>query len=555
MGRRRDRGGRLPVPGWEDETRLFERSLANERQFLDGAESAATREQLRKAAARVPVRDAEVPGLANPNERMEKGFAKTLAYRVLASEGVVSRNVAKRLSGQWGRDASKFHRKWHLELEEALSELGLLGRLRRFEHHVSHAANAYFTSGFDPALIVTLDGYGSGLAGSVAIGRDGRIERLHGVEFPHSLGTFYESVTSGLGFNPIGTRARSSASRPTATRGALGRAPRPLRTRSRASSRSSRATTCTSRACWPREFPKIDVAAAYQHVLEEVAVAYVSHYVRHTGIGNLVLSGGVAANVKLNQRIHEIEGVERIFVHPNMGDGGCGTGAAYLAQNGCPPEVVPLHDVYLGPAFDERTSVDALRRAQLPFDHYEPIAPRIAGLLAAGRVVARFDGRMEYGPRALGNRSILYHAKRAEREPVAQPAAGPHRVHAVRARHAVRRPHECYRNLDGAEHAAEFMTMTFDCTPWMKENSPAAVHVDGTARPQLVTRESNPPLHELLTEYHQLTGIPSVINTSFNMHEEPIVCTPDDAIRAFLQGNLDYLAIGNCLVAHPSMRR
>ena len=115
-----------PFLGWEEETRLFERNLADERQFLDVAESAATRDQLRKAAARVPVRDAEVPGLASPNERMEKGFAKTLAYRVLASEGVVSRNVAKRLSGQWGRDASKFHRKWHLELEEALAELGLL---------------------------------------------------------------------------------------------------------------------------------------------------------------------------------------------------------------------------------------------------------------------------------------------------------------------------------------------------------------------------------------------------------------------------------------------
>ena len=133
---------------------------------------------------------------------MEKGFAKTLAYKLLASEGVVSRNVAKRLSDQWGREASAFHRKWHVELEGALDELGLLKKLKRIEHHDSHAANAYYGSGFDEALIVTLDGYGSGLAGSVAVGRGGRIERVHGVEFPHSLGTFYESVTSGLGFKP-----------------------------------------------------------------------------------------------------------------------------------------------------------------------------------------------------------------------------------------------------------------------------------------------------------------------------------------------------------------
>ena len=114
--------------------------------------------------------------------------------------------------------------------------------------------------------------------------------------------------------------------------------------------------------------------------------------------------------------------------------------------------------------------------------------------------------------------------------------------------------HANYKLIDGAEYAAQFMTLTFDCTERMKSDSPAAVHVDGTARPQLVTATSNPSFYKIISEYHRLTGIPSVINTSFNMHEEPIVCTPDDAIRAFLQGNLDYLAIGDCLVAHPSSR-
>ena len=109
--------------------------------------------------------------------------------------------------------------------------------------------------------------------------------------------------------------------------------------------------------------------------------------------------------------------------------------------------------------------------------------------------------------------------------------------------------------MDGGEYAAQFMTLTFDCTEKMKETSPAAVHIDGTARPQLVTEQSNPSFHRILREYHALTGIPSVINTSFNMHEEPIVCSPDDAIRAFLQGNLDCLAIGNFLVVHPSAKR
>ena len=113
----------------------------------------------------------------------------------------------------------------------------------------------------------------------------------------------------------------------------------------------------------------------------------------------------------------------------------------------------------------------------------------------------------------------------------------------------------CYKNITGGEYAALFMTLTFDCTDSMKRDCPAAVHIDGTARPQLVSAESSPSFHRIITEYYKLTGIPSVINTSFNMHEEPIVCTPDDAIRAFLQGNLDYLAIGDYLDEHPSARQ
>jgi len=543
-----------PFLGWEEETRLFERNLQREREFLDDAENAATSVQLRQAAARVPARKGTIPGLREPNETMGKGLAKTLAYKLLASEGVVSRNVAKRLSDQWGREASTFHRKWHVELEGALEELGLLQKLKRIEHHDSHAANAYFTSGFDEALIVTLDGYGSGLAGSVAIGRGGRIERVHGVEFPHSLGTFYESVTSGLGFKPsrhegkiVGLAAYGD---PAILRDVLldrfHREPGTFRIVESNNTYFARLLAS--------EFPKIDVAAAYQHVLEVVASEYVSHYLEQLGVQNLVLSGGVVANVKLNQRLRELPGIKGIFVHPNMGDGGCGTGAAMLEFVGTPALMDRLPDVFLGPDFTDDQVADALARAQLPFDRYASIEAKIASLIAAGKVVARFNGRMEYGPRALGNRSILYHAKepsvnqwlnqrlgRTEFMPFAPATLAEHR-------------HACYRNVDGADYAAEFMTLTFDCTDEMKRTCPAAVHVDGTARPQLVTATSNPGFHAILTEYYQLTGIPSVINTSFNMHEEPIVCTPDDAIRAFLQGNLDYLAIGSCLVAHPSMR-
>ena len=546
-----------PFLDWREETRLFECNLATEREFLDQSGSSKTNAQVKEALSRVPERTYEIPGLRQPNERMDKGFAKTLAYRFLGNERVVSRNVAKRSSSQWGHEASAFHKKWHTELENSLEDFGLLGRLKRIEHHSSHAANAYYTSGFDEALVVTLDGYGSGLAGSVGVALFGAIERIHSLEYPHSLGTFYESVTSALGLQPsrhegkvVGLAAYGD---PAVLRDLL---------LSRFHQEAGNFRILESNNVYfsrllAAEFPKIDVAAAYQHVLELVACAYVGHYVQKTGLKNLVLSGGVVANVKLNQRLKALAGVEKIFIHPNMGDGGCGTGAALLEFVDPAHRAVskPLTDVFLGPSFSPDEIAGALATSQLPFTMYTPIEPKIAALIAAGKVVARFNGRMEYGPRALGNRSILYHAKEPAVNQWLNQRLGRTEFMPFAPATLFEARHQCYRNVDGADYAAQFMTLTFDCTDAMKRDSPAAVHVDGTARPQLVSETSNPSFYKVLTEYLRLTGIPSVINTSFNMHEEPIVCTPDDAIRAFLQGSLDYLAIGDCLVEHPSSRR
>lgn len=540
-----------PFLPYDEETRLFEKNLQKEKEFLEEAEKAATSEELQKAKARIPANRETVPGLGNPNERQEKGLLKNLAYKMLASEGVVSRNIAKRGSEKWGREATQFHFQWQQELEAGLAEVGLGGKLKRVEHHLSHAANAFYTSGFDQALIVTLDGYGSGLAGSINLGRDGKIERLHGLEYPHSLGTFYESVTSALGFTPSRHEGKIVGLAAYGDPEVLGDVLRRRFVFSNGGFRIVETNNVYFARLLASQFPKIDVAAAYQRVLEEVAVAYVKQHLAKTGVRNLVLSGGVVANVKLNQRLREIEGVDGIFIHPNMGDGGCGTGAALAEFAGSAPTRERINDVYLGPSYSPEEIEEALRRAQLPFTHYRPIEPKIAMLLAAGKVVARFDGRMEYGPRALGHRSILYHAKepsvnqwlnqrlgRTEFMPFAPATLYEHR-------------HANYKLIDGADYAAEFMTITFDCTPSMIRDCPAAVHVDGTARPQLVSATGSPGFHRLLTEYYKLTGIPTLINTSFNMHEEPIVCSPDDAIRAFLQGNLDYLAIGEFLVEHP----
>jgi carbamoyltransferase len=531
----------------EVEERLMRQSLAAHRQ----ATATLSNDELFRHFSTLPrwhKRVFSVPGVAEEKLYMHKGQAKEFAYRLLATRPALARWASSHYQRKWLRTAVSEHQGYHRELMEGLATFGLAGKLMRIDHHATHSANAYFTSGFDQALIVTLDGYGSGLAGRVSIGRDGRIDLVHQLLYPNSLGEFYERVTSSLGLKPnrhegkvVGLAAyedpkvlRDVVHSLFEVRGGdfVYRLPHNLFFARHLASL----------------YPKPVVAAAFQRVLEEVGCEYIAHYQRQTGLRNLVLSGGVIANVKANQRFYEVPGIERIFIHPNMGDGGCGVGAALLieARNGLKP--YRLKDVYWGPEYSPAEIRSELQKEGLDWEEPADMEHTVAQLLADGNIVARFDGRMEYGPRALGNRSILYHAKdpsvnlwlnqqlqRTEYMPFA-----PMSIWEERAR--------CFENVSGAEHAAEFMTITFSCTPWFKAHCPAAVHVDGTARPQLVRKEVNPKVHRILTEYQRLTGIPAIINTSFNMHEEPIVCSPYDAIRAFKLGHIPYLAAGPDLV-------
>ena len=285
-------------------------------------------------------------------------------------------------------------------------------------------------------------------------------------------------------------------------------------------------------------------------VLEVVAGRLVKYWAETLGCSKVVLSGGVTANVKMNQRIFELEGIDGIYVYPNMGDGGCASG---IAMHRTWPGGVgePLQDACLGPAYGEEAIKAALEAEGLRYTRPKNLAAEVAKHIHDGKVVARFDGRMEYGPRALGNRSILYHGRETEVNHWLNKRLGRTEFMPFAPVTLWEKRHDCYRGIDGAEHTAQFMTITFDCTKAMREACPAAVHVDGTARPQLIKRETNPGYYDILAEYEKLSGLPSIINTSFNMHEEPIVCTPRDAVRAFRDGRLDGLAIGEFFVEQP----
>lgn len=539
-----------PFLTWENEQKLFTRNLEDEKAFIKRFNPGDLNEQVRAAQSKVPDRNERIHGLEHPNAIMEKSFLHNSYYSMAGAQRLTSNNAALKGSRQWAESATESFQRYEQALTDGLKDMGWTAPVKRMEHHLSHAANAYLCSGFEQALCITLDGYGSGLAGSASEARDGKIHRLHGITYPNSLGTFYEHVTSSLGFKPGRHEGKIVGLASYGDPAILSDILLSRFEREPGNYHIYEANNIYFSRYLASKFPKIDVAAAYQFVLEQIATEYVRYWVGKTGIGNVVLSGGVAANVKLNQRIFEIEGVNGIFVYPNMGDGGCASGAALY--HGWPGGVKEsIESVYLGPEYSESAIENALKAENLKYSRPNNLAGEIAALIHGGEVVARFDGRMEYGPRALGNRSILYHAREPEVNQWLNKRLGrtefmpfaPVTLYEARER--------CYHNVKGAEHAAEFMTITFDCTEFMRENCPAAVHVDGTARPQLIRREVNPGYYDILTEYEKLSGIPSLINTSFNMHEEPIVNSPEDAVRAFLAGGLDYLAIGPFLVKHP----
>lgn len=432
------------------------------------------------------------------------------------------------------------------------------------DHHLAHASSAYFTSGLEDATVITLDGAGDNCSSRVFLSKGGKFSHYGEVSSFNSIGNYYSYITHLCGFKAQRHEGKitglAAYGKPEYTDILLkyidyddGK------TVNRGGVFYWSAVKSLKKAL-PDNFAIEDLACSMQQVLEDVGSEYVNHWVEETGCRDLALAGGVFANVKFNQRVLALDNVNSLFIHPGMGDEGIAVGAAFALGHlpGADPALkfpsTKLDDVYFGPSFNDDEISAAIKKTGFESQHIQNIEPEIAKLLANGSVVARFDGRMEYGPRALGNRSILYQPT----DPTVNKWLNERLVRTEFMPFAPATLEEyaddCYENMDGGRYPAQFMTLTFDCTKFMKESSPAVVHVDGTARPQLVKKETNPSYYGIIDEYRKLTGLPSVINTSFNMHEEPIVCTPEDAIRAFSDGRLDYLAIGNHLIEHPSLK-
>lgn len=442
-------------------------------------------------------------------------------------------------------------------------------RVSFHSHHGVHGILAGFYSGYDSCLVVTADGYGDlEEAHSSGIYRNGEISTLsvtNGVGC--SAGLFYMAITELLGFRPSRHEGK-----------VLGLAafgdPRPLH-----EAFSSALRLSPDRMAFTSDFAegkdahqrryaflrsaivghtREDVAAAAQQVLEEAYVGHIKELVQRTGIRCIAMNGGVAANVKLNQRVAQLPEVDSIFVFPGMSDAGNSVGAALLALERSKPGYLAqnqhaLRDVYLGPEFDADAIERELHAQGLVGERLDQatLVDRAARAMHEGLVVGWFQGRMEFGPRALGNRSMVgaptdAGINKALNDRLERTEFMPFAPSVI-----AERASEIFVGVEKAAHPAEFMTVTFDVREDWKSRIPAVVHVDGTARPQLVRADRNPLYHALIKRYGEISGIPVILNTSFNVHEEPIVCAPTEGIRALAEDRIDALAIGPFWVDNP----
>lgn len=436
-------------------------------------------------------------------------------------------------------------------------------------HHLAHAASVFYTSGFAAAHILVIDGSGEDKCTTLFRAEGTAIVPLRSYPIPHSLGWFYQSITEWLGFRPNShegkTMALAAYGRPNlnvrqqlAQMLSLGAAGaytyRPKysfagqHTKGEVYSTAMERLLGTARAAHePIEDLHRDVAFEAQQLLER-AVVQIGHEIAKdpSFSGRLCVAGGVALNCKMNGVLAQVKGVREVYVSPVSSDDGAALGAALcaVARTGADPRFVLPH-AYYGPSFLPQEIEQVLQQAQVTFTRPQEITTAVAQLLAEGKIVGWFQGKMEIGARALGNRSIL-----------ANPLLPTLRdkVNTEVKNRETWRPFAASILAEDAAlylknpQSAPFMAIAFDTTPHAQQQIAAALHIDGTTRPQLVTSAANPRYYALLKAFGQLTGANVLLNTSLNTREEPIVCTPAQALRAFQASGLDAIAIGDFLV-------
>ena len=464
----------------------------------------------------------------------------------------------------------------HKMVMQLLDELGIGSKRVKFvpvEHHLAHASSAYHLSGFtEKTAIIGIDGKGEYATTFFGYGENGQIHKIKEFYDPDSLGGMYGAMTEYLGFEmldgefkvmgmaPYGNPKRFDFSKLIDCQNGEFRVNTKLVNtvglrRFKKDGKGYFFSPALINWLGPmregdeKDEPYIDYAASIQDLLEKCALHLIDYYlgdiIRETG--KIAYAGGVALNVKLNQRIIAMPGVKELFVQPAAGDAGTAIGAASYASQMAGVPVEAMQHAYLGPSYTTEQCIAACENYSqtVSWQKLDNVTAHTAQLLNDGNPVAWFQGRMEFGPRALGNRSILgspSHPGVADR------------INAQIKYRERWRPF-CPSMLDTVapeilqtEHPSPYMTFTFDVAESWKSRIPEVVHEDGTARAQIVTQDTNPRYYELISELEKLNGNGVVLNTSLNRRGEPMVCSPEDALNMFFGSDLEYLVMEDILI-------
>jgi carbamoyltransferase len=459
----------------------------------------------------------------------------------------------------------------------------LQAQFHNIEHHRAHLASSFYVSPFDCAALLSIDGFGDFVSTMWAIGEGNSIDVLGQVEFPHSTGIVYTATTQFLGFLHYGDEGKVMGLAPYGQPRFINEFRDIIRTEERGQFRLNlsyfRHHAEGVEMTWDDGSPVIgriysdqfvdtfgperqpgsritnrdrDIAASLQLRLEEVGFHILNHLHERTGLTDLGLSGGVAYNSVMNGKILLNTPFRRVFIQPAAGDSGTALGACYQIHNGLlgRPRREIMLDAYTGPEFSNEEIRSELERSALSFEVLDDasLTKRAAEDIDRGLVVGWFQGRMEFGPRALGNRSIVVDPRRADMK------------NTLNDRIKKREPFRPFapsvleeRTGDYFEqsHPAPTMLMVYQIRPHKRREISAVTHVDGSGRLQTVSREMNHRYYQLISDFEKLTGVPVLLNTSFN-ENEPIVCTPRDAIDCFRKTLIDVLYLGNYCIRRVS---
>ena len=433
-------------------------------------------------------------------------------------------------------------------------------KLRRIDHHYAHALSAYVPSGLDEATVVVVDGRGAWEASSIWHGKGTKLDHVETIKWPNSLGLFYATFTGFLGFEKYADEWKVMGLAPYGTPGAVDLSPFVSYGNGRYQVRSDlllpqpggREYAAVEKHLGPARDPEgeltqahRDLAWAIQDMCERVECDFVEHAIKRTGCRDLCIAGGVGLNSKANGLFLQRGLPDRIFVQPAAGDDGIALGAALAPAFEAGIRDSSLMSAYLGPSFTRDQVRAELTKFKLNFEEVEEPAKAAAKLLADGALVGWFQGREEFGPRALGHRSIL-----ADPGPI---------ENRDRVNNAVKfreewRPfapsvlEEHCESLFESYQDSPFMILTFPAKEAGQKRIAAAIHVDNSARVQTVQKGRNDIYYDLISEFYALTGTPALMNTSFNLKGEVIVNTPFDAVRTFFTSGLDALVIENFVV-------